>query len=82
MYNILIDKEEVGTGLSQGELNQWLIDFDNELKGNDKKEFRKGLGFKSGNFENYLYSDCFADSQSTKKTKYKNKILEITEYLF
>lgn len=55
MYNIYINKELVGSGLSHGELNQWILDLDSELTEPEKKSFRDDLGFIEGDFEEYLY---------------------------
>lgn len=57
-YDLYINNEVVGNALSYGELNQWLLDLDAELAGDNMDKFRRDLGAKPGeNFEDYLYSN-------------------------
>lgn len=55
MYEIIYNDEVVGSGLSKGETNQWILDLEKELNAKDIFEFRKAFGFAEGNFENFLY---------------------------
>lgn len=55
MYEIVYNNEVVGTGLSPGEANQWILDLDKELNDKDVLSFRRAFGFTKGNFEDYLY---------------------------
>ena len=56
-YDLYVNNEIVGSGLSRGELNQWIIELDNELAGDNQDNFRRDLGFRDeDNFEDYLYS--------------------------
>ena len=54
-YDIYINSEKVGMGLSEGELNQWLLDTIPELSDDEQKVFKKDFGFTEGNFEDFLY---------------------------
>lgn len=76
MYNILLDNIEIALGLSVGELNQWLIDIDNELKGQCKENFRIDLGYEvnsNENFENYIYNVSLLN----EIIRYKENIISI-----
>lgn len=79
-YNIKIDGEHVGLGLSYGELCQWLIDLDKELEGEDTILFRKSLGYKEGDFEEFLYSSNTMEVPMI--AKFGKEILTITECEF
>lgn len=83
LYNVIIDEEEVGLGLSFGELNQWLIELNAELNENLSKVFMKDLGLDSKedlSFEDYLYSK---DKFNTPiKARFGGELLEIIEYDF
>lgn len=61
MYYIKKNENIVGNGLSKGELNQWLIDFDNSLPKHEKEKFRKDLGLRKqvnqADFEDFLYDE-------------------------
>lgn len=57
MYNLYIDNDLVASGLSQGELAQWLIDLSNEVEGFARNQFKKDLGWISGDFEDFLYDN-------------------------
>lgn len=57
-YDLYVNNEVVGNSLSHGELNQWLLDLDAELSGDDKDNFRRDLGAKfNEDFEDFLYSN-------------------------
>lgn len=76
MYQLKINDELVGQGLSRGELNQWLIDLDNELKEMEKQNFREDLNLNNveiDNFENFIYNIEINDISA----RFGNKILEI-----
>lgn len=56
-YDIFMNDNKIGNGLSNGELNQWLIDLDDELEDIDKETFRKDIGAgTSKDLEEFLYS--------------------------
>lgn len=55
MYDIFIEGEKVGMGLSPGEVNQWLLDTIDELTANEQEIFKKDFGYTEGNFEDFLY---------------------------
>lgn len=76
-YDICIDHELVGSGLSHGEACQWLLDLDGELSPEDSVIFRSGLGFTSGDFENFLYSRNYIDTP--KEVLFGLERLVITE---
>lgn len=77
MYDLFIDDKQIANGLSPGELNQWLIDLEKELKDEGKKHFRKDLGFtketKEG-FESFLYNNQI---EAPKFIQFKDKFLLI-----
>lgn len=55
-YDVYIDGEKLGLGLSKGELNQWLLELHAELKSEVQVAvFEEGFGCNSENFEDYLY---------------------------
>lgn len=57
-YNLYINNELVGTGLSKGELNQWLLDLNRELDYFGSLEFTDSLGWQGeGAFADYLYDN-------------------------
>lgn len=81
MYEIIIDNICVAIGLSVGELNQWLLDIDNELSCNDRKNFRTDLNYEENVeicFEDYLYNTPI----SNQTVRYKEKILNIVHYKY
>lgn len=56
MYDLYIDGKLVGMGLSEGELNQWILDLDRELDGLYRRKFRNSFGLgKQVDFEMFLY---------------------------
>lgn len=55
MYEVIYNNETVGSGLSIGETNQWILDLEKELNEKDVFEFRKAFGFTKGDFEDFLY---------------------------
>lgn len=80
MYDLLLDNEIVGSGLSFGELNQWLIELDKELNEQDKKVFRRELGLQNEsqyNFEEFLYNN---KPMTPLKLKFKSQMILITEH--
>lgn len=56
-YDIYINSEKVGMGLSEGELNQWLLETLPELSKDEQKIFKEDFGFTDGNFEDFLYNN-------------------------
>lgn len=62
MYNLSVNGENVGSGLSVGELNQSILDLDKEIKEkHHKSAFRMMLGYNEEessekSFENFLYN--------------------------
>lgn len=82
LYNIFIDKEQVGLGLSSGELNQWLIELNRELSIESSKLFMSDLGLnnKDISFEEFLYSVKFTNLPIS--VRFNNEILKIKEYDF
>lgn len=56
-YSIYVDTELVGSGLSPGELNQWLLDLNQELNSIESLQFKGDLGFSQGGFEDFLYEN-------------------------
>lgn len=62
MYNVSINGEDVGSGLSVGELNQYLLDLHKGIKeSHHKSAFEIGLGYIEGEssektFEDFLYN--------------------------
>lgn len=76
-YDLYLNNEVVGNALSNGELNQWLLDLDDELTSEGKDNFRRDLGAKSGeNFEEFLYSNTLP---VPLKVMHKNDVLIIAE---
>lgn len=78
MYKVCINKEEVALGLSNGELNQFLLNLHDGYSDKDKKKFRKELGF-SGDvklFEDYLYE---TELNLPIKFKMKRETIRICE---
>lgn len=55
MYNVYINDDKFGNGLSSGELNQALLDLDKELPKHHREVFRRDLGWTGGKFEKFLY---------------------------
>lgn len=56
-YDIYMNNEMVGSGLSHGELNQWLLNLSDELTGDDKYVFKKDLGAElNQDLEDFLYA--------------------------
>lgn len=80
MYNIYINRELVGEGLSFGELNQWLIELDRELSESDRIKFKKDLGFEykvhQNDFEDYLYNNHISTPLTVR---FGNKLINIVE---
>lgn len=61
-YNVYIDGENLGIGLSKGELNQWILDLHKEL--DDDAEAQKDFEIQLGKPENislevFLYENDF-----------------------
>ena len=76
-YDIYINNEAVGSGLSYGELNQWVLDLDDELTGDNKCNFRRDLGLDiDENLEEFLYSNTL---QVPFKITHKENNVIITE---
>lgn len=65
-YDIYANNEIIASGLSVGELSQWIIDLDKELKNDEKYRFRKDLGFQvhNENFEEVVYENLRNTIQS------------------
>lgn len=58
--DLFINYEPKGTGLSAGELCQWLLDLNKNLSPEEQEVFQSELGKQSGqDFEDFLYSDDF-----------------------
>lgn len=68
-YDIYANNEIIASGLSVGELSQWIIDLDKELKSDEKYRFRKDLGFQvhNENFEEIVYENLRNTIQSKLK---------------
>lgn len=57
-YDIYFNSEVIGMNLSQGELNQWVLDLDSELKGEERDRFRGCFGtHPKANFEEFIYKN-------------------------
>lgn len=78
MYEILINDELVGLGLSKGETNQWLLDLFNELSLEQKDNFKLSLGFQGEDklIEDYLYE---TDFKIPMKINFGNEIITIID---
>lgn len=76
MYDIIIEGELVGSGLSPGELNQWIIELNDELNKKESEIFRNGFGHTEGNFEDFLYSSKL---KFPIKSKLGSQVLKIIE---
>lgn len=76
-YDLYVNEDKIGNGLSRGELNQWLLDLDSELSQDEKVNFRKDLGADSGeDFEEFLYSNNLV---LPVKVKHKIDVITIKE---
>lgn len=79
MYNLYLDDDKVGSSLSAGELNQWLIDLNKELDDKDKILFMADLGAPSTlsnqEFEDFLYE---SEIKNPLSIRFKGTYLEIS----
>ena len=59
MYNVLLNGVVVAEGLSNGELNQFLLDIFSESKYTKENliEAYKSFGFEERNFEDFIYNN-------------------------
>lgn len=73
LYNIYINKEHVGNGLSRGELSSWLKDLYYELDYVQRISFLFDLGVNS------VYELDYKELKLPLKVMHGNDILEITE---
>lgn len=80
MYYISMDGKVVGSGLSKGELNQWVLELEQNLSEDEKLTFRKEFGFVDKanfvNLEHFLYD---TELNLPIKVSYKDKILSVYE---
>lgn len=78
MYYISMDGKVIGSGLSKGELNQWILELEQTLPEDKKSTFRKEFGFADKdnfvNLEHFLYD---TELNLPIKTSYKDKILSV-----
>ena len=79
MYDLYLDDDKIGSALSAGELNQWLIDLNKELDEKDKVLFMADLGapspLSSQEFEDFLYD---TEIKSPLSIRFKGTYLEIS----
>ena len=56
-YDIYMNNEMIASGLSHGELNQWLLDLEEELVGDSRYVFKRDLGAEQNqDLEDFLYA--------------------------
>lgn len=80
LYDLYVDEDKVGNGLSKGELNQWILDLYSELNESEKFAFRKEFGVNNeDNFEDFIYEN---EIICPLKVKHKDNIITINENEF
>lgn len=78
-YKLYVNSSLVGFNLSQGELNQWLLDLHLELKKEKAKIFRDSLGFIEEDFESFEDFLYETEIKVPKSIEFGEEIVEILE---